>query len=149
MAFFEIGIYNPKTAHNVGTLWRTAYLLGAAGVFTIGKRYKKQPSDPFNVPKQIPLRNYSDFETFLENRPSGSLLVGIEQDGDLLSGFDHPAQAIYLLGAEEYGLPEHVLKKCQAVVSLEAMMKSSFNVSVAGSIVMYDRVFGKKDKVVL
>jgi tRNA G18 (ribose-2'-O)-methylase SpoU len=129
---------------NIGTLWRTAYQLGAAGVFTIGKRYKKQASDPFQVPRHIPLRNYADFDTFLQNRPSGALLVGIEQDGTALTTFDHPPQAVYLLGAEDYGLPAQVIEKCHAIVSLEAMIRSSYNVAVAGSIVMYDRVFGNK-----
>ena len=146
MSYFEIGIYKPKTIGNVGTLWRTAYQLGAAGVFTIGKRYKNQASDPFKVPRHIPLRNYADFDAFLENRPSDSLLIAIEQNGTLLSEFDHPPQAVYLLGAEDYGLPKLVLEKCQAVVSLEAMIRPSFNVAITGSIVMYDRVFGKQVK---
>ncbi len=38
MAYFEIGIFHPKTKENIGTLWRSAYQLGAAGIFTIGKR---------------------------------------------------------------------------------------------------------------
>lgn len=29
--YFEIGVYHPKTPMNVGTLWRSAYQLGAAG----------------------------------------------------------------------------------------------------------------------
>jgi len=144
MSYFEIGIYHPKSAANVGTLWRTAYQLGAAGVFTIGQRYKTQPSDPFKVPRHIPLRNYTDFDAFLTSKPIGALLVGVEQEGTLLSDFDHPPQAIYLLGAEDKGLPPDVLEKCNAIVSLEAMLRPSFNVTVAGSIVMYDRVFGKR-----
>ena len=144
MAYFEIGIYQSKTVNNLGTLWRTAYQLGAAGVFTIGRRYKNQPSDPFKVPRHIPLRNFENFDQFLEARPSGALLVGIEQGGKPLSQFDHPPQAVYLLGAEDFGLPASVLDKCNAVVSLEAMVKSSYNVAVAGSIVMYDRVFGNR-----
>ena len=146
MSYFEIGIYNPKSAANVGTLWRTAYQLGAAGIFTIGQRYKTQPSDPFNVPRHIPLRNYADFDVFLASKPIGSILVGVEQGGTLLSNFDHPPQAIYLLGAEDRGLPREVLEKCNAIVTLEAMLRSSFNVTVAGSIVIYDRIFGKKVK---
>ena len=39
MSYFEIGIFHTKTEQNVGTLWRSAFQLGAAGVFTIGKRY--------------------------------------------------------------------------------------------------------------
>jgi tRNA G18 (ribose-2'-O)-methylase SpoU len=144
MPFFEIGIYQSKRIYNLGTLWRTAYQLGAAGVFTIGRRYERQPSDPFVVERQIPLRNFENFDQFLAQRPINTLLVGIEQDGEPLSGFDHPPQAIYLLGAEDFGLPNVVLNKCNCIVSLEAMVRASYNVAVAGSIVMYDRVFGRR-----
>lgn len=30
--YFEIGIFHPKHGENIGTLWRTAYQLGAAGI---------------------------------------------------------------------------------------------------------------------
>ncbi len=144
MPYFEIGIYQSKTVDNLGTLWRSAYQLGAAGVFTIGRRYKNQPSDPFAVHKHIPLRNFTDFDQFMAQKPSGAVLVGVEMGGIPLSQFDHPPQAVYLLGAEDSGLPHAVREKCNAIVSLEAMVKASYNVAVAGSIVMYDRVFGRR-----
>ena len=34
--FFAVGVYNSKSAENVGTLWRSAFQLGAAYIFTIG-----------------------------------------------------------------------------------------------------------------
>jgi len=144
MAFFEIGIYQSKKVDNLGTLWRSAYQLGAAGVFTINRRYKKQPSDPFAVERQIPLRNFENFQQFIDQRPMNAILVAIEEGGTPLSEFEHPPQAIYLLGAEDSGLPNIVLEKCQLIVSLDAMVKPSYNVAVAGSIVMYDRVFGRR-----
>ena len=36
--FFAVGVYNSKSADNVGTLWRSAFQLGAAYIFTIGAR---------------------------------------------------------------------------------------------------------------
>ncbi|NCC72894.1 MAG: TrmH family RNA methyltransferase [Sphingobacteriia bacterium] len=144
MPFFEIGIYQSKRIYNLGTLWRTAYQLGATGVFTIGRRYERQPSDPFVVERQIPLRNFENFTQFLAQRPVNTLLVGIEDGGTPLAEFDHPPQAIYLLGAEDIGLPAVVREKCNCIVTLDAMVRASYNVAVAGSIVMYDRVFGRR-----
>lgn len=43
--FFGIGIERSKTEHNVGTLWRTADLLGAAFIFTVGRRYKPRQAN--------------------------------------------------------------------------------------------------------
>jgi len=139
--FFEVGIYNVKREVNVGTLWRSVYQLGASGIFTIGKRYEKQASDTPKAYKHIPLRHYIDFDAFQLARPYGTSLVGVEMCGIPLSGFTHPEQAIYLLGAEDSGLPFSILEKCQYVVSLESIEKFSYNVSVAGSIVLYNRVF--------
>ena len=140
MSFFEIGVYHPKTAVNIGTLWRSAYQLGAAGIFTIGRRYKKQSSDTYKTFRHIPLRNYIDYDDFNEHRPMDAQLIGIEMDGEPLSEFKHPKQAIYLLGAEDHGLPDIIQEKCNKIISLSAVNRASFNVAVAGSIVIYDRV---------
>ncbi len=83
-------------------------------------------------------------EDFLENRPLGAQLVGIEIGGTPLSQFRHPERAIYLLGSEATGLPARVLEKCNAVIALEAVRQASYNVAVTGSIVMYHRVFLQK-----
>ena len=141
MAYFEIGIYRPHSDANVGTLWRSALQLGAAGIFTIGGRYRHQTSDVNRTRMHIPLRQYGSFEEFRASRPEGARLVGIEMGGEPLSGFCHPQQAIYLLGSETNGLPERILTACNAVVAIEAVGIESYNVAVAGSIVMYHRLF--------
>lgn len=144
--YFEIGIYHPKTIENVGTLWRSAYQLGAASIFTIGHRYKRQASDTLNVPANIPLRVYADMDEFLRFRPFAARLVGVEMEGEALGGFAHPRQAVYLLGSEDNGLPPHVLKLCQSIVSIEAVRTASYNVAVTGSLVMYHRLLSRNLK---
>lgn len=139
--FFEIGIYAPKTSYNVGTLWRSAFQLGANGIFTIGRRYRKESSDTVNAVAQMPMRHFEDFDQFFERMPLGARLIGVEMGGYELSRFDHPKQAVYLLGAEDYGLPDKIRDKCWAIVSLEAVNTLSYNVAVAGSLVMYNRLF--------
>jgi tRNA G18 (ribose-2'-O)-methylase SpoU len=142
--YFEIGIYNGKTKINIGTLWRSAYQLGANGIFIIGARYRREASDTVNAMMQIPLRHYETFEDFKKNRPEGASLVGIEMGGRPLSVFCHPKTAIYLLGAEDDGLPQEILDYCNSVISLEAKNTLSYNVAIAGSIVMYHRVYLSK-----
>ena len=44
-SFFGIGVYQPKTEHNIGTLWRSAMILGASFIFIIDGKYKPQTSD--------------------------------------------------------------------------------------------------------
>ena len=137
--YCAIGVYRGKTEHNLGTLWRSAYILGAAYIFTIDHRYKKQPSDVVKAWARIPLFHYSSFEELLNNIPYDCRLVGVEltDEATPLQDFDHPKRAIYVLGAENQGLPKEILDKCHYVIKLSG--NSSLNVGVAGSIVLHDR----------
>ena len=140
--YFEIGIYHCKAGVNLGTLWRSAYQLGASGIFVIGKRFKKQASDTQKTWRHVPVREYVDFGHFLSCIPYNCTLVGVEMGGRALSGYCHPERAIYLLGAEDNGLPKDVMNKCHSLICLEAKRTESYNVAVAGSLVMYHRQFG-------
>lgn len=137
--YYEIGIYHGKRTENIGTLWRSAYQLGAAGIFTIGARHHQQASDTLKAWRHIPLRVYDTFDQFLSGRPYTARLIGVEMGGAPLATFQHPPRAIYLLGAEDHGLPDAIIMKCQAVVCIEAVRTASYNVAVAGSVVMYHR----------
>ncbi len=137
--YFEIGVFHPKTEENIGALWRTAYQLGASGIFTIGRRYKKQASDTYKAWRHIPLREFLTLEDFLKASPHNSLLVGVEQGGSLLKEYKHPERAMYLLGAEDHGLSEEATEACNNIVSLPSVRQNSYNVAVAGGFVMMDR----------
>ena len=142
--YFEIGVWHSKNGLNLGTLWRSAMQLGASGVFVIGKRYQHQASDTPKAIRHIPLRQYRDFEGFNAARPHDSQLVMIEMGGKPLTTFKHPDRAIYLLGAEDYGIPDEIRQQAQHTVTVEATRIASYNVAVAGSIVMWHRVFGQR-----
>ncbi|MDA7804155.1 RNA methyltransferase [Crocinitomix sp.] len=139
-SFFGIGLYQPKTGHNIGTLWRTAQILGAAYIFIIDGKYKHQTSDTTKSWSKIPFYRYTDMDHFYDSLPYSTQLVGIEMDSNSQSicTFAHPKRAAYLLGAEDNGLPEAVLEKCHHLIQLPG--KSSLNVAVSGSIVIYDRI---------
>ncbi len=138
--YFEIGVFHGKTQANIGTLMRSAWQLGAAGVFTIGQRYRRQASDTINCDLHVPLRHYLTFDEFYDHLPHGAMLVGIEMGGKPLRGYAHPIRAVYLLGAEDHGLPNGIQDRCHSIVALHAVRHDCFNVAVAGSIVMHHRV---------
>lgn len=141
--FFGIGIQNGKTPENLGVLWRSAQNLGASFIFTIGNRYAKQSSDTHNAVNSMPYFHYVDFEDFFKNLPKGARLVGVELDekAEDLETFHHPRRCVYLLGAEDNGLTKAAIEKCHFLVKFKSVM--SLNVSVAGSIVLYDRGINK------
>lgn len=137
--YFGVGIYNGKTTSNIGTLWRSANILGADFIFTIGNRYQKQCSDTMKTPRHIPLYHYTDGEDFFNHIPYDCPVVGVElaENAIPLSKYHHRERCIYLLGAEDHGIPPAILSRCVDVVQL--LGDYCMNVSVAGSIVMYDR----------
>lgn len=139
--YFAVGVYHPKTAENIGTLWRTAHLYGAALIFTVGRRYKAQASDTPKTPRHTPLMHFADMEDLHAHLPWSAPLVGIELDPRAVSlpEFVHPERAVYLLGAEDHGLPLSVLDRCHHVVQVPTPAPQSMNVAVAGSLVIYDR----------
>ena len=136
-----IGVYRPKTKENIGTLWRAAHLYGADFIFTIGHRYQYQCSDTTKAWRSIPLVNYPDFEAFQQSRPLGLPMVGVElsERAVPLGEYAHRKHALYLLGAEDGGIPKDVLAHCSDVVQIEAAQPWSMNVAMAGSLVLYSR----------
>lgn len=138
--FFGIGIERTKTPSNVGTLWRTAYQLGAAFIFTIGARYRKQPSDTIGAHRKIPLYNFDTLDELV--LPYDCPLVGIEHGGQPLSSLKaHPKRAVYLLGAEDHGLTREARERCHRMIAIDAAFRDSesMNVAVAGGIVLWHR----------
>eukprot|EP00936_MAST-01D_sp_MAST-1D-sp1_P002351 g2351.t1 len=178
--YFGIGIVRGKVAANEGTLWRSAYQLGAAYTFTVDKQYRdgatssgrtSRPgiadaatssnsgadsgnggnsshasadlTDTYCSWEELPALSFDSFAAFAAARPRGATLVGVEigKTSVPLESFEHPPQACYVLGSESHGLPKHVAAACRFVVQLPAVRAASFNVAVAASIVMYDRLY--------
>jgi tRNA (guanosine-2'-O-)-methyltransferase len=87
----------------------------------------------------MPYFHYNTFTGFYQNLPKGAMLVGMELDEKAvpLESFKHPRRCVYLLGTEDHGLSKLTVEKSHFLVKFKSAL--SLNVSVAGSIVMYDR----------
>lgn len=140
--YFGIGIAAGKSPENVGGLWRSGHALGASFLFTVGARYPKRlPMDTTDAAKHVPLYAYEGAAHFLgAGVPADAELVGVEitPDARSLVTFEHPERALYVLGAEDRGLPLDILTRCRRVIAIPSTY--CLNVATAGSIVMYDRL---------
>lgn len=138
--YFGIGCMGMKTAHNYGSLFRTAQVFNADFIFLIGCRFKQQATDTMKSWRHMPMFTYESFGDFNAHRPFDCRLIGIEMHPSAtpIKNFVHPKQACYLLGAEDNGLSSEAIKGCQSVIYLPG--ERSLNVAVAGSIVLYDRI---------
>lgn len=139
--YFAVGIHRPKRDVNVGGLWRSATLYGAAFVFTVGARYDRQAADTPKTPLHTPLHHYADVDDLVQHLPWSCPLVGVELDvrATGLTEYVHPQRAVYLLGAEDNGLPQKVMDRCHDLVVIPTVRDFSHNVASAGSIVLHDR----------
>lgn len=139
-SYFGIGVFRPKTEENVGSLWRTAFVLGAQFIFVIDSKYRKKSSDVLKVWSRIPLFQFQTIEAFLETVPYSCKVIGVEMDEKAIpiQNFVHPERAVYLLGSEDHGLTKELKNKCHEMVQLPG--ESSLNVAAAGSIVIFDRI---------
>ena len=140
--YFAVGVLNPKTEANIGTLWRSAHLYGAAMIATVGRRrYERQSSDTTATPNSTPLMKFTDVDDLLTHLPYGCELIGVELDprAKPLHNFTHPRRGFYLLGAEDHGIPLSVLDKCHRVVQIPTVKPYSMNVAAAGTVLLADR----------
>lgn len=142
-----IAMFHPKNVHNWGTLCRTASILNVDFIATIGRRFIKQSSDTVKSWRHVPVFEYNTFDEFFEHLPLGCQLIGVELDVSAkpIQTFNHPEKGVYLLGAEDHGIPKKLLERCHRRLLLPG--KISLNVSVAGSIVLYDKLL-KQDLVI-
>lgn len=138
--YFGIGIEHTKTRQNVGTLFRSASILGADFCFTIGRRYKRQNTDTIKSWRHMPLWHFETLEDLRTHLPLECILVGVElaETAVPLAEFKHPERAIYLLGAEDNGLTRDSMSRCHKLVKLPG--DHSLNVSACGTVIIYDRI---------
>lgn len=142
--FCGIGIVAGKTPENVGGLWRSAHAFGASLLFTVAFRAPRQATDTSKAARHVPLMCWEDWETFVAHKPEGCELVAVETEDyqggrpKMLPEFKHPERALYVLGAEDYGLNRAILADCDRVVSIPTSL--CLNVASAGTVVLYDRI---------
>jgi tRNA(Leu) C34 or U34 (ribose-2'-O)-methylase TrmL len=124
--FCAIGIYAAQNGRNTSMLLRSAYLLGADAVFTVGRRYRKGRGggaggvgDTLGAASQLKLAHYATLEEMLADMPAGVVMVGVEKGGASMQRWRHPPRAVYLLGSEDEGLPASVATRCGALIELE------------------------------
>lgn len=139
--YFGIGVQGLSKSANAGSLFRTAHAFGASFVFTVGASYAPREGDKVDTSKssgQVPLYAFDGIDDF--RLPEGCALVGVElvDDAVELPSFRHPRQAAYILGPERGSLSPDMIALCDHVVKIPT--RFCINVSLAGALVMYDRV---------
>ncbi|WOR15784.1 RNA methyltransferase [Hyphomonas sp. FCG-A18] len=139
--YFAIGAEGISKPMNLGALMRTANAFGASFVFSVNAEDKTKiayKADTSRTFKTVPYYQWDSIDEMVF--PKGLQMVGIELTDDAveLPEFRHPRMAAYVLGPERGSLSEAMVAKCDHVVKIPT--KFCINVSLAGALVMYDRI---------
>lgn len=145
---------NIRSAHNVGSIFRTADGAGVKKVFLVG--YTPRPLDRFGrVQKEIQKTSLGASESIIWEysetiepvltvlKAEGITVVAVEQSprSVLLQEFTVPAKVAYVFGNEVDGVAVTTLMVADTIVELPMQgKKESLNVSVAAGIVLYHGV---------
>lgn len=155
--------HNIRSAHNVGSLFRTCEGFGISKLLLTGYTpYPRVPHDerlPHVVDKLtaqlhktalgaetlLPFEHHDKppLETL---RSAGYLIIGLEQDEDavMLNTYHAPKRLAVLIGEEVQGLDPSLRKMCDHLVEIPMSgQKESFNVSVATGIALYGLLYNR------
>ncbi|MES9861297.1 MAG: RNA methyltransferase [Candidatus Thiodiazotropha sp. LLP2] len=135
-----IGLVNPKSPINVGSVLRAAGCFQVNAIFYTGERYdraKRFQTDTKSTALQIPLTGVT---SLLENTPKDHCLVCVElvEGATPLPDFVHPENAYYVFGPEDGTLTQATIDRADAVVYIPTT--GCLNLAATVNIVLYDRL---------
>ncbi|MEL8055847.1 MAG: RNA methyltransferase [Pseudomonadota bacterium] len=139
--YFAIGAEGISKPMNLGALMRTANAFGASFVFSVKAEdrtkiaYKSDTSRTF---KTVPYYQWESIDEIVLPRECQMVGVELTEDAVDLPEFKHPRMAAYVLGPERGNLSEAMQARCDHIIKIPT--KFCINVSLAGALVMYDRV---------
>lgn len=140
-----LGITNPKSPSNMGSILRAAGCFGANTIFYTGQRYemaRKYATDTKDSREKIPQIHCQDF---FKACPSDVRKIAVElvEGATPLPLFKHPEKALYLFGPEDGTLTQRVIDECDDVVYLPT--KGCLNLAATVNILLYDRMAKAQD----
>jgi tRNA(Leu) C34 or U34 (ribose-2'-O)-methylase TrmL len=132
-----IGLDNPKTSINVGSVLRAAGCYGAAMVAASGKRYRTAQTDTEKAYRRIPFLQVEDLKTVI---PYDCVPVAVDliEGATPLTDYQHPQRAFYIFGAEDATLGSRITDWCRDVIYVPT--HSCMNLAATVNVILYDRL---------
>ena len=135
-----IGLFNPKTPENVGSVMRAAGCYGVHSVFYTGKRYdfaKQFCTDTKSKHLDIPLISVDDLESTV---PLDCVPIAVElvAGAKSLVDFKHPPRAFYIFGPEDNSLKKKITNFCRDTIYIPT--DGCMNLAATVNVILYDRL---------
>ena len=133
-----IGLDNPKSNVNVGSVLRAAGVYGASMVAASGGRWNSAKTDTMKAYRRMPF--YHNVDNLKDLIPFDCVPVAV----DLLEGatplheYKHPERAFYIFGAEDATLGARITDFCRDVIYIPT--DGCMNLAATVNVVLYDRL---------
>lgn len=141
--FCCIGLDNPKTSANVGSVLRAAGCFNVAMVAVSGRRYQHSATDARKAYRNIPFLQVEDLRSVI---PFDCVPVAIDliEGATPLTEYKHPERAFYIFGAEDATLGNRITGWCRDIVYIPTPV--CLNLAATVNIVLYDRLAKTKSQ---
>lgn len=136
----SIGLSNPKSPSNVGSVMRAAGCYQVDAVFYTGQRYDRAMQ--FNTDTKAAVLNIplTGVETLEQAIPAGVRVVCVElvEGATPLPEYAHPEQAFYIFGPEDGSLSQALVDRADDVVYIPTI--GCMNLAATVNVLLYDRL---------
>lgn len=144
-------LHNIRSAHNVGSIFRTADGAGVTRMFLSGytalplddqgKTHKDILKTALGAEKALPWEFERSPHVIIDRlKNEGWQIVGLELDDRAVDyrTFSLNAPTLFILGNEVEGIPEDIREKCNVLLEIPMRgTKESLNVSVAAGVLLF------------
>ena len=135
-----LGLTNPKSPTNVGSVMRASGCYGVDSVVYTGERYERAAqfnTDTHRNSHEIPLTRVEDF---LEVIPEDATVVCVELvEGAIpLPAYEHPDNAFYIFGPEDGNIQQKIINRVDDVVYVPTV--GCMNLAATVNVLLYDRL---------
>lgn len=135
-----IGLCNPKSPSNVGSVLRAVRCYGADAVRYTGERFDravKYHTDTKDRYSKVPLEHVGNL---ISELPTDHQVVCVELalGATALPEFVHPENALYVFGPEDGSISQAIVDKADHVVYVPTI--GCMNLAASVNVLLYDRL---------
>lgn len=151
MKEISVLLHNIRSAHNVGSIFRTADAAGVSKIYLAG--HTATPLDRFGrvrkdiaktalgAEQYIPWEHHAaPIRLLAKLQKEGWHIVGVEQSPHSIDyrKFRVKKPTLFIFGNEVNGIPKRILNICERIVEIPMRgKKESLNVSVAAGVILF------------
>lgn len=140
----SIGLINPKSPANVGSVMRAAGNFQVDSVFYTGTRYDRAvqlntttENLSRKVGQTIPLSKTTCLISMADKNKK-IICIEFAENAMPLTQYQHPDNALYIFGPEDGSIEQSIIDKADAVVYIPTV--GCMNLAATVNVVLYDRL---------